>query len=188
LSTDADRNALRVELPARPASAKLAPGGDGALEAWIQRRVAAARTAGVEEGARQASTRAAKALEAACVRLDEARERAAEALSRNAVQLAVEIARALVRSEIEAGRHGLEAIVREALAASGVGRGACVVHLNPLDAASLADVKFRTGTTIEPDESVARGDVQVSTPQGLLVREMHEALRSVHERLLAESQ
>jgi flagellar biosynthesis/type III secretory pathway protein FliH len=144
--------------------------------------VAAARAVGL----RGAGLRAAAALDAACARLDQAREEAAASLALHAVQLAVEIAQTLVRAEVSAGRHDLEAIVREALAASGVGRGDCVVHLNPLDAAAVADVRFRAGTRIEADEAVRRGDVQVSTPHGLLVREIPEALRSIHERLLGE--
>jgi flagellar biosynthesis/type III secretory pathway protein FliH len=47
-------------------------------------------------------------------------------------------------------------------------------------------VRFRAGTELEPDDAVARGDVHVETPHGLLVRETSEALRSIHERLLGE--
>ncbi|MCC7011016.1 MAG: hypothetical protein IT454_00525 [Planctomycetes bacterium] len=157
----------------------LVPGG---LDAWLERRLAAART----QGERLASQRAAQALERAEAKLDAAREEAAAALARSSVQLAVEIARTLVRNEIDNGRMNLERIVRDSLAASGVGRGACSVHLHPLDAAQLANVKFRSGTAIEPDEAVARGDVHVVTPNGLLVREIPEALRAIHERLLGE--
>ncbi len=183
MSPDPKRSALFVSLAAAPTQARLAP---GTLDDAVARRIEAARQEGVAIGRTQDRARAAQALDAACERLDRAREQASGFLSRNAVDLAVEIARTLVRSEIDAGRHNLEAMVREALGASGVGRGACVVHLHPLDAAELADVKFRAGTTLESDESVLRGDVHVSTPQGLLVREMHDALRSIRERLLAE--
>lgn len=183
MSTERSLTGLAVRLHAAPSQARIAPGG---LEAALSRLLEASRQAGVAAGRSQDRDRAARALDQACERLDQARESAAAEIARTAVDLAVEIARTLVRVEIDAGHHQLEKLVREALAASGVGRSACVVHLNPLDAAALADVRFRSGTTIEADEAVSRGDVHVSTPNGLLVREVHEALRSIHGRLLEE--
>ncbi len=183
MSPDRKRSALVAVLGAAPTRVQLAA---GALDDVVARRLEAARAEGVACGQSQDRARAALALDAACERLDQAREQAAALVARTAVDLAVEIARTLVRSEIDAGRHNLEAMVREALAASGAGRGACVVHLHPLDAAELADVKFRAGTALEADDAVLRGDVHVSTPQGLLVRELDEALRSIRERLRAE--
>ena len=175
---------LTARLHAAPFGAEVAAGD---LDDALARRIEAARREGVEIGRSQDRDRAAAALDQACARLDEHRERAAEALARTAVEVAVEIARTIVRSEIAGGRHAIESMVRDALAASGAGRDACVIHLNPLDAAALEGVRFRAGTSVEPDEAVARGDVHVSTSQGLLVRETHDALRAVHERLLAET-
>lgn len=183
MSPERKRSALVAGLATAPTQARVTP---GTLDEVVARRMEAARQAGVTTGRTQDRDRAAQALDAACERLDRAREQAAAQVARTAVDLAVEIARTLVRNEIEAGRHNLEAMVREALGASGVGRGACVVHLHPVDAAQLADVKFRAGTTLEADEAVLRGDVHVSTPQGLLVRELHESLRSIRERLASE--
>ena len=170
---------LKLALTKAPRNVNLCRGGVGAL---VEKHVAKARV----EGERAASARAARALELAAARLDAAREEAQAALARNAVALAVEIARTLVRKELMAGTHNIESMVREALAASGAGRGPCTVHLNPADIAQLQDVRFRAGTELEPDEAVARGDVHVETPHGLLVRENAEALRSIHERLLGE--
>lgn len=170
---------LKLALTKAPHNVSLCRGGVGAL---VEKHVAKARV----EGERAASARAARALELAAARLDAAREEAQAALARNAVALAVEIARTLVRKELMAGTHNIESMVREALAASGAGRGPCTVHLNPADIAQLQDVRFRAGTELEPDEAVARGDVHVETPHGLLVRENAEALRSIHERLLGE--
>ena len=176
-----------MRLPAAPSDATLCDAPlDALFDAVLTQRAAAERAAGVAEGEGRTLARAAKALDSATESLERAREEAAAALARDAVQLAVEIARILVRSEIAAGCHNLEAMVRDALAASGVGRASCVVHLNPLDAAALASVKFRAGTAIESDDSVARGDVHVSTPHGLLVREIPETLRAIHDRLLGE--
>jgi len=170
---------LKIALPKAPRGATLCRGG---LASLLEKRVAQARA----EGERAASVRAARSLELAAARLDAAREEAEAALARNAVALAVEIARTLVRKELLAGTHNLESMVREALAASGAGRGPCTVHLHPADIAQLESVRFRSGTELEPDEAVARGDVHVETPHGLLVRENAEALRSIHERLLGE--
>ena len=77
-------------------------------------------------------------------------------------------------------------IVRDTLSASGVGRGACVVHVHPRDAERLRGVPFRSGTEIEADPEVAEGDVHVTTPHGLLVREIDELLLAVRSRLHGE--
>ena len=74
--------------------------------------------------------------------------------------------------------------MRETLSFSGGARGPCTVHLHPADAGALEGVPFRSGTEIEADPSVPRGSVHVTTPHGLLVRDLDEALRSIGERLL----
>ncbi len=134
---------------------------------------------GRQEGRTQAAEQAAGALERAATELDRAREQASAELSKSATQLALGLARILLRREISQGGYELERIVRESLALSGVGRGACVVHLHPEDAAALTNVAFRAGTTIEADSAVSRGCVQVSTPHGLLVRDHEEALQAI---------
>jgi flagellar assembly protein FliH len=180
LSTENGSPAPIVRLDGVPAGVRIVAGGADAL---VARHVADQVERARREGQRAACDTAAKALTAASERLDLAREEAAAALASQAVELALEIARALIRAEVSAGRHGLEAMVRDALAASGAGRGACVLHVHPHDAAMLAGVRFRAGTVIEPDETVARGDVHVSTANGLLVREIPEALAAIEARL-----
>lgn len=176
-----------LPLRAQPAGAWVAPGGlDQALERLVGAREERARAQGRVEGERAAQLASAAALEAAAVRLDAARTAAEGELAHTAVDLAVEIARVLLRVEIPPGRYDLEGMVREALSFSDVERGRCVVHLNPADAASLKEVRFRAGTEIEPDAGVPRGSVHVTTPQGLLVRELDAALRSIAERLHEE--
>lgn len=180
MSTERRTATRAVRVDRAPANARIVAGGaDELLARRVEERLESAR----REGERAACAGAAKALETAAARLDEARDRAAAALASQAVELGLEIARALIRVEVQAGRHALETMVRDALAASGVGRGACVVHVHPLDAAALAGVRFRAGTVIEPDDAVARGDVHVSTASGLLVREIPEALVSIEQRL-----
>src|SRR5262245_40035709 len=129
---------------------------------------------------------AAGALDLAAQQLAESPQQLLAEITSAVVDLASEIARAVVRSEIAAGRHDIERIVRETLSASGVGRGACVVHVHPRDAERLRGVPFRSGTEIEADPEVAEGDVHVTTPHGLLVREIDELLAAVRIRLHGE--
>ena len=78
-------------------------------------------------------------------------------------------------------------IVWITLAASGVGRGGCTVHLSPADATAAAGIAFRSATRVEPDPDVADGCVQVETPHGLLVRDLNAALASIGARLREEA-
>ena len=188
MSADERRSAAqRLELDAAPCGARLAAGGlPDALDRHVQRCEQQAHAAGRRAGEAAALAGAAGALAQATQRLDAAGEAAREQLAHTAVDLATDIVRVLLRSELPAGRYDLEGLVREALSFSGVERGRCVVHLHPADAARLADTRFRAGTEVEADEGVARGSVHVTTPQGLLVRDLDEALRSIAERLHAE--
>jgi flagellar biosynthesis/type III secretory pathway protein FliH len=177
----------RCVLPRRPRAVRIVTGTAAQFVARERElALAAAFERGRVAGDQSARTGAAGALEAASERLDEACQRLAPELATSAVELAIEIARSLVRIEVSAGRHALERIVRETLAASSVGRGACTVHLSPADAARLEGVAFRANTRIEADPEIEPGDVHVSSPQGLLVREIDEALASIREKILGE--
>jgi len=59
--------------------------------------------------------------------------------------------------------------------------------LNPADHARLADIRFRTGTTIQADDGVPRGDVHVETSLGIMVRETMGSLDAIEKRLLEEN-
>ena len=141
---------------------------------------------GFARGAAAAQGGAAGALEQAAAHLDAFRQESAGALTQTAIEIAIEIARALVRVEVGAGRHDIERIVRDALDAAAAGRGQCVVHLHPDDLDSLRDVRFRAGTSVQADIGVARGDVHVETSLGLLVRELDGALESIAQRMREE--
>jgi flagellar biosynthesis/type III secretory pathway protein FliH len=170
-----------------PVGARVVPGDlDGALERLVAQREELAAERGRRAAEAELHASIGGAVDAAVERLDAAREEAIGQLNHTAVELAIEITRRLLRVELPAGRYDLEGIVREALAFSGVARGRCVVHLNPVDAAALANVPFRSGTEVEPDPTVPRGSAHITTPQGLLVRDLEEALRSIGERLLGE--
>ncbi len=175
---------LSIRLQRAATGARLADEGAAALRArWDGEDAESAFARGLAQGEERALAAAAGALDRAVTKLDEARVRAEQDLAQAAVELATEIARTLVRAEIDAGRYDIERIVRESLAASGVGRRACVVHLNPIDAERLKSVPFRSATVIEPDLEVARGDVHVTTPHGVLVRDVDSALESIAERI-----
>ena len=119
----------------------------------------------------------------AAERVDQACASARDELSSTAVELALTIARELVRAEVKAGRHALEEIVRETLAASEAGRAACTVHLHPEDALAMDGVALRASTALEADVEVPRGHVHVETARGLVVRDLDAALDEVAERL-----
>jgi flagellar biosynthesis/type III secretory pathway protein FliH len=160
----------------------LASGSEALLPALLEGARSAGHAAGLEQG-RMLTERALEELE----RRLAAREESARAeLARSAVELALEIARVLLRREIGRGQYDLERIVRDTLSEAAVGRSPCVVHLNPADCARLSEVRFRSGTKIAPDEGVALGDVHVETPLGLLVRDLDGALESIGRRLREE--
>jgi flagellar biosynthesis/type III secretory pathway protein FliH len=188
LSRDAGTNpigpVIRVGVPARPASVRVFAGSRADLVERRRRDVSEREFArGRAEGERAALLGAAGMLNRATEAVARSSEAQCAELARDATRLAVEIARTLLRQEIDAGRYDLERIVRETLQASGIGRGACVLHLNPADVARLEGVAFRAGTTIEADPEVPVGDVHVTTHRGLFVRDVEQALASIAERL-----
>lgn len=178
---------LRVVVPARPTAVRVV---DGSRVAYLTNRARAQRerylAQGRAEGERLAIASAAGALQRAAQALEEAGKHASDQVARDSIALGVEIARTLLRHEIDQGRYDLERIVRETLAASNAGRGACVVHLNPADVARLEGVAFRSGTTVEADSEVPPGDVHVTTQRGLLVRDVEQAVSAIAERLEGE--
>lgn len=177
-----------VKLHALPASVHAGDGDLGdALAREIARRERAAFESGRSVGRAEALTKAVAGLDAAAKEFAVAARKSDEALASDSVELALTMASELVRSEVEARRHGIEKLVRETLHASGVGRGACTVHLAPEDARALATITFRTGTKIEADMDVAVGCVQVETPQGLIVRDIEALMASVAARLREEA-
>ena len=172
--------ALNANLPGRPSGALVHVGTLDSFERSARERDCFER--GRAQGETQALSGAASALSAAAERFDTARAQALDAVAASAVELALEIARELLRVEIARGAYDIEAIVRDTLRAAEV-EGACVVHLHPDDAGALERAHLRTGTELRADPDVRRGDVRVATPQGLLVRAMDACLREIGEEL-----
>ena len=131
------------------AGARLVPlvGGD-TRAAELALVTARAHQLGLAAGAQLAGDTCAELLNQVAQQCAAAEEALASTLAHTAAEIAMEIARVLLRHEIANDRFDLEAIVRETLAAGTTERGRCVVHLHPEDAARLADVPFRAGTTL----------------------------------------
>lgn len=170
---------LALELAEEVGAVRMLASGARAVD---DARLAHARA----EGERQGRAEAGQTLDALVARLVASEEEARAALATGAVELAVEIARTLLRGELQHDRHDIERIVRNTLAEAATGRAPCVVHLNPADHARLAHTKFRSGTRVEPDVGVSKGDVHVETSLGVLVRDLDDALESVARRLKEE--
>jgi flagellar biosynthesis/type III secretory pathway protein FliH len=169
-----------------PSAARVAQAAGGlpeALDRFVERRAGAALARGRAAGEHATLESAAAALQAAAERFAEAQDALTAELATSAVDLGVEIARCILRVEIPAARYDVAQLVRETLAHARTGRGRCTVHLHPADAARLAGIESRSGTSIEPDDGVARGSVHVETPQGLLVRDIDECLAAIEARL-----
>ncbi len=186
MSPEAEAGVLR--LSERPASVRIARGDALSMLAEATRaQVAEARAQGVAEGEARAIAGAARALEAAVESFARAAAEREQALARDTIELALVVARRILRREVDAGNYDLERIVRETLAASGAGRGACVVHLHPDDLVALRGVPFRAGTDLQADHEVARGEVHVTTARGTIVRDIDAALASIATRLSEEA-
>ena len=185
----AEERLPNLTLERAPSRVRLFAGSETEMrQGWQGSALDEAFERGRRAGEEQLRAALGASLDAALAEIETLRESAVARLAQDAADLAVEIARELVRCETRAGRHDVERIVRETLAASGVGRGACVVHLHPKDAQRMERVHFRARTQIEPDPAVAEGDVHVTTPQGLLVRDLEHALDTIGERIRQELQ
>ena len=138
------------------------------------------------EGYAAALEGAAAALEAATDSLKASREECLAEVTGVAVELGLGIARRLVRTELAAERHDIEAIVRDVLTATKDGRTTTKIYVAPEDATRLSEVTFRAATEVVSDEGVSIGSVRVETPQGVLVRDIDGSMRSITDRLSKE--
>jgi len=172
-------NAIRLGTHAPLIDVRVQPAG---LNGAIDQIIAKARVDGVKSGLNEV----AGVLDRAVKNLEEHTSEAEESIGRAAIELGLEIARHLLKTEIEAERHDIERIVRDTLHEARVGRDACVVHLNPADYRRLDGVAFRNGTKLQADDGVAPGDVQVESALGCIVREIDTAVESIGERLRGE--
>ncbi len=180
------RERIRLSTPLRDVRVVERPTDRSTFDVVLAAERERAFAAGVDAGRVAERQEAAGRLDQAVERVVELENAAGTELARVSVELALTIARTILKSELEDGGHDIEAMVRETLAEADTGRQPCVVHLNPTDYARLADASFRSGTTIQADDGVPTGDVHVETALGLLVREAFGAIEDVERRLRAE--
>lgn len=181
------QHTLRVTLPAAPAAVRRTEAtSDEVLAAAIERKVEAAQERGFAAGLVDTRTSGRDLFDQAIDRLDGARQAATEQLATQAVELALGIARELLRTELSAQNYDLVGIVREALSTADAGREAVTVHVCEADAKLLEDAPLRQGTQVVIDPHLRAGDVHVETSRGVLVREIDDTLETLRERLLEE--
>ena len=176
---------LNVRLHAAPTAARISRVDfEQVAQERLQVKLEQARAEGFEQGRAEARQASARCLDLAAQQLEEERERLHAEIAESAANLIVEIARRVLRRELEEGRYDIEAIARETLSRSGAGREGCVVHLSQQDFEELQGVPFRAGTQLEADPTLGPGDIHVSTRQGLLLREIDEILAALPGELL----
>lgn len=156
-------------------------------EERAQARVEAARASAQSET--DASVRAELTETVNCVidAMHAERELVESSITETAVTIALEIARQILRVELEEGRYELQTVVRECLAKGTRGRGACQVHVSPTDYERLQDMRLRAATELLADPGLSLGEVRVESPQGLVVRDPESVLERITEAL-AETQ
>jgi len=165
-----------VRTDAAPTGARLLPGGIAELAEARRREL-------VDRLAVEAQRTAAESFDKAVEELESFREGLLDSVAEVTIELALEVARSLLVREITAGDYDITAIVRTMLASEGGKVGATVIHVHPDDAQALEAVRFRSGTDVQADPALRRGDVRIETEQGLLVRELDDCLLSIRENL-----
>ncbi|QDU70028.1 FliH/SctL family protein [Engelhardtia mirabilis] len=158
-----------------------------ALEALTEERAQARADAAASEARSRTDAEVRAELTASVDAVIEAtlaeREQVENAITESAVAIALEIARQVLRTELEAGRYELEGVVRECLARGTQGRGACQVYVCPSDHERLKDMRLRAATELLVDPGLAAGEVRVESPQGLVVRDPLSVLERITEAL-----
>jgi flagellar assembly protein FliH len=134
--------------------------GSAAAADQIQREHGARLNAIVDQFASQA--------DALHTGMDEALARVRAELADQAVLLALEVARQVIRAELAAQPASLLAVVREAVASLVDERCSFVLHMNPQDVdllgASLEPMLSARGARIQPDQAISPGGCRVQAP------------------------
>ena len=135
------------------------------------------------EGFSAACADAVGVLEQAAQSMDECRDAWLDSLAQATATLAGEIAQVLLCKELAAGNYDIVAIVRATLASSYSSLGTTTIHVHPDDATALEEVRFRSGTVVQSNPALRRGNVQIETDQGLLVRNLDDCVAAMRESL-----
>ncbi|MHC4263225.1 MAG: FliH/SctL family protein [Planctomycetota bacterium] len=176
-------SAERLRLPSTPSAVVVHDGpADQAIAAIFESRARDRERAAADAARAEAAT----GLEQLAAGFAAEQQSITDELTRAAVTLGVEVARAILRTELDAGRYELEPVLREALGMASEGRGEARVHVSPADAERLADVRLRAGTELVPDNDCTRGEIRVESKLGQVVRDPERSLDQVREALFEE--
>lgn len=155
------------------------------IQADCEQQIAEARRqAGQQIAAEHAAVQqAAHALRSAAAELEADRLRLTGEMESAAVDLALQIARRIVHAEIDAGRHDIDAQVRQAVEEL-PHTGAKVVHLHPVDyqRASLSSADDETLRLIA-DPQIEPGHCLVESEVGAVEHNPEEALVTIEKQL-----
>jgi len=175
--------ALQVDLPAALAAVRLC-GPDGA-PCDGDAGTGASPAPGDLEAERAGLARARHALERAAAKIADLHQAVLAECEDHLLDLAIDVARKVIAQEVQAGRHDIEPIVREALRLAPPKREV-VVHLNPEDLAAAEDAgNGRPGGTLKhlhlaADASLGRGECIVETAEGTVEARIDDQLAHLH--------
>jgi flagellar assembly protein FliH len=123
------------------------------------------------------------AMQAAVGRINDAREALLRGVEEQLLELAIDVAAKVLVQEIQAGRHEIEPIVREALEHVPQ-RTDVTVHLNPADLADCLPENLDDGELrLVADPSVPRAGCRLDTPQGVVESSPIGRLEDIAEAL-----
>lgn len=136
-----------------------------------------------QEGLLTATQELARAFDEATAALEQERTNLLTSLSDMTATLAAEVAQTLLCKELSEGNYDIAAIVRDCLSSTGSSPGETIIHVHPEDAEALSNISFRSGTSVQADPGIRRGNVEVETNQGVLVRDIDERVLAIREQL-----
>jgi flagellar assembly protein FliH len=179
-----ERPTIRLHAPLT--DARTVPGPADAEDAGPDAAAEAARRA--LETERGALARAAQALERAAAGLSDLQDTIAREAEAHLAELAVAIARKVLKQAVDAGQYDVEAIVQEALRCA-PSRREVVVRLNPEDLARIEKAGAEGkplglgGVRLAADPALGRAECAVDTAEGTVDVRLEDQLQEVRQAL-----
>lgn len=177
-----------LPLAQAPVGVRLRPENPGALDGFLAEQLERERKLAFEAGYAQASGELSDLITRLAKDLEEDANRNLDQLAEASARIGIRVARELLKLELVAQGHDVEAMVRASLSQLRSGRDACEVRLHPEDLERVERASFGATVSFCEDQSVRRGDVIVISPQGRLVRSLDDSLDAIGEALHAELQ
>jgi flagellar biosynthesis/type III secretory pathway protein FliH len=156
------------------------------IQADCERQIAEVRLQADQQLAAERATvqQAAHALRSAAAELEASKRQLTAEMEAAALDLALQIARRIVHAEIDAARHDIEAVVRQAVKQL-PHAGAKVVHLHPADfqraSQSISDEDDMLRLVADPQ--IAPGHCLVESEVGSVEHDPDEALDTIEKQL-----